>query len=208
MTLYEWGTQYLLVPHVVSAVQRSERELTLNVVVRDVAGQSIQADVTAQTGLTAVERGAALPVREEVVLFLRGLLPQLEVPGVSGTANPRKSIQFQEKAPDGADVVYQIHFGGYERHMWSPIKVGVTFTAQDTTARDAWYRLFHARLDSLPADTTVSFGGPRTVNVLKEVVWTSPDQLNKPLADALAAEFAQFVRVTRDVLALSTAGAI
>lgn len=92
MALYSNGADLLLVPHVVSAVERSERELTLRVVVQDVAGRESAADVSLEAAapVPGGPRGP-LPVRDEVIEFLlaaRGpldvkLLPQFD--GMSRT---------------------------------------------------------------------------------------------------------------------------
>lgn len=116
MSLYELGDKFLLVPHVVSAVQRSERELTIKVVIQDVAERPVQADLTAERpSPLEVPRGAAMPVREEVGSFLRRLVPRLQgfLPDLKPPVAPRKSLDFVQKTTGGATIYYRIHFGGW-----------------------------------------------------------------------------------------------
>jgi hypothetical protein len=203
MPLYAMDTQYLLVPHVVSAVQRTERELTIQVVVQDIAGREVEADVT-RASTDPFDNGYRRPpVRDEVVTFLRALQARVigVLPGVKATAKPRKSIEFWQTAGDGAAVLCKIHFGGYLRDVWSPILVGVSVTARNTAGRDDWMRRLQAELSRLPPQTTVKEAGARTVEVLRAVEWASPGDLNDALAEALAKDFAQFAAVVQPMMA-------
>jgi hypothetical protein len=202
MPLYAMDDQYFLVPHVVSAVRCSAKEMTIRVVVQDIAGREVPAEVGLALPATAAGTKRP-PVREEVATFLRSILPRISgsLPGSDETAKPRKSIEFYIAAPSGARVFCRIHFGGYVRELWSPIIVGVLIVASDTAQRNLWIERFRSEMGRLPEGTTVRDAGPRTVEVHKTVAWASPSELDEALAESVANDFRQFAEVLRSVCA-------
>ena len=195
MPMYEMDSRSLLVPHVVSAVQRSERALTIRVVVQNIAGAEVPADVTlAAPAGTEQKAAGSLPVREEVVTFLRGLQTQLDglLPGATGTTKPRKALDYWQKGA-GTTVSFRVHFGGYERDTWSPIRTGVSLTALDTAARDQWIQNLVSVSGRLPLGTKITEAGPRSVDALKAIEWASARDLTDSLATTIVTDFRQFV---------------
>jgi hypothetical protein len=207
MAMYALGDEYLLVPHVVSAVQRSEREMTVRVIVQDVHGREIPADVSrsVQDEAAQANRGR-LPVREEVIEFLRkarepldaALLP--EHPGMERTAKLRKSLEYGLTLDDDSGALFKIHFGGYEKDVWSPIQVGLMLGTNDTAGRDAWRRRIEAVVDRLPAGTRIDNGGPRTVNALTTFEWSTGEDLNDMLVSKVTETLMQFASVLMPIL--------
>lgn len=202
MALYSLGTEYLLVPHVVSAVLRSEREMTVRVIVQDVHGRELPADVVrdVQDEAAQASRGR-LPVREEVVEFLlRARLPLdaalLSIhPDLERTAKPRKSLEYGLTLEDGSAALFKIHFGGYTKDVWSPIQVGLMLGADSPSIRDVWRRRIEAVLDRLPAGTRIDNGGPRTVNALMAFEWSTSEDLNDALISKITEMLMQFSSV-------------
>ena len=201
MPLYRLDEAYVLVPHVVSAVQRNEREMTIRVVVQDHVGRPVAADVI-RAEPEGPRTGVAAVVRDEVVSFLRAVRGRVEelLPGVPGTKVPRKSLEFLQQAPDGASVTAKVHFGGYLKDVWSPIEVGLSVLATDTRARDEWVELFKERRNALPTGFKIRLGGPRTVDFLSTTSWENPTELAH-LEGPVAEEFAKFVGVLKAVTA-------
>jgi hypothetical protein len=199
MPLYQQGDRYLLIPHAVSAVQRSHREMTIAITVQDVRGNEVPASVTR---IEPKQTGAAsrMPVRDEVVVFLRQLLKLVDgaLPGVVAPKQPRKSIDFLQTAPDGSGIDCKIHFGGFQREIWSPILVGLTITSPDPQRRDVWAQVFESRLSELPKGTTIVPSGQRSLDVLKSVEWETSADLNDALAESLSQDFRQFAGVVRE----------
>lgn len=76
---------------------------------------------------------------------------------------------------------FKIHFGGYEKNVWSPIQVGLMLGTNDTASRDAWRRRIEAVVDRLPAGTRIDNGGPRTMNALTAFEWSNGEDLNDML---------------------------
>lgn len=100
MPLFQLEDGYLLLPHVVSAVERHQRELTVRVVVQDRAGKPLDADI--ERAEPEPQAGSKAPVvRDEVVRFLRSVRDQVTelLPGVPGTKVPRKSLDFCRELP-------------------------------------------------------------------------------------------------------------
>lgn len=200
MPLYQLDDAYILIPHVVSAVQRSERELTIRVVVQDHVGRGLAADVS-RGGPEAPPVPPGPTVRDDVVSFLRAVRSRVEelLPGVPGTKVPRKSLDFLQQAPDGSSVAARVHFGGYMKDVWSPIEVGLSVIAPDTQTRDAWIKHLEARSSSLPVGFKTRLAGPRSVEFLTTASWETPADLTS-LEVSVAEEFAKFVAVLKDVM--------
>jgi hypothetical protein len=191
MPLYGLEGKYLLIPHVVSSVRRSERELTIKVVVENVQGDEVNATLSLDTA----EPGShGLPIKDEVVTFLRRLRERIEhaCPGISLSAKPRKSLENFQTGADGEAIYCKVHFGGYHADIWSPIYVGVMIIAENTARRDEWKRRFQSDSIRLPPETIFRDGGPRTVEIQKAVTWTSSSDLNDVLAKSLADDFISY----------------
>ncbi|WP_438040202.1 hypothetical protein [Sorangium sp. So ce128] len=207
LAMYALDNEYLLVPHVVSAVLRSEREITVRVLVQDAQGRAVPADVLrdVQDEAAQANRGR-LPVREEVIEFLRKAREPLDAallpayPGLERTAKPRKSLEYGLTLDDGSGVVFKVHFGGYEKDVWSPIQVGLMLGTDDTAGRDAWRRRIEAVLPRLPAGTRVDNGGPRTVNALTTFEWSTGEDLNDMLVSKITETLIQYASVLMPVL--------
>lgn len=202
MALYEQQEHLLLIPHVVSAVQRSPRELTIQVTVRDTAGRELEADAMLVAEAVSAGGTQPMPVRDEVTSFLREARDRVAdlFPGVPPTRQPRKAIEFWTTAPDGAKVQAKIHFGGYNRDKWSPIKVGIVIGAKDTAMRDAWAERFKAHQAALPAGTMISASGPKTLDVLKAVEWSEATELNRALVETLTDDLTVSAQVLQGIL--------
>ncbi|MDC3956210.1 hypothetical protein KEG38_20280 [Polyangium jinanense] len=207
MALYSLDTEYLLVPHVVNVVQRSERELTVRVIVQDVHGREIPADVVrdVQDEAAQASRGR-LPVREEVIEFLRKAREPLDAallpahPEMARTAKPRKSLEYALTLDDDSGAVFKIHFGGYEKEAWSSIQVGLMLGTGDTAGRDAWRKRIEAVINRLPAGTRIDNGGPRTVNALTTFEWSTGEDLNDLMLSKVTETLMQFVSVLTPIL--------
>ncbi len=207
MAMYALGTEYLLVPHVVSAVQRSEREMTVRVLVHDAQGRAVPADVVrdVQDEAAQASRGR-LPVREEVIEFLRKAREPLDAallpahPEMERTAKPRKSLEYGLTLDDDSGALFKIHFGGYEKDVWSPIQVGLMLGTDDTAGRDAWRRRIETVVGWLPAGTRIDNGGPRTVNALTKFEWSTGEDLNDMLVSKVTETLMQFVSVLMPIL--------
>lgn len=106
--------------------QRSERELTVRMIVQDVHGREIPADVVRDVRDEAEQASRGhLPVREEVIEFLRKVREPLDAallpahPDMERTAKPRKSLEYGLTLDDDSGALFKIHFGGYEKDVWS-----------------------------------------------------------------------------------------
>ena len=200
MPLYTLDGKDPLIPHVVTSVRRSERELTIKVVVQNVKGDEVNSTVSLDPVNSASQ---GLPVRDEVVTFLRHLRDRIDenFPGISLSAKPRKSLESFQTSPDGAAIYCKVHFGGYKADIWSPIYVGVMVIAKNTALRDDWKRRFQSESTVLPAETNFQDGGPRTVEIMKAVNWTSATDLNDALAESLAGDFVIYYQLLQNLLA-------
>jgi hypothetical protein len=207
MSMYSLGPEYLLIPHVVNVVKRSERELTVRVIVQDVHGREIPADVVrdVQDEAAQASRGR-LPVREEVIEFLRKACEPLDAAllpahrDMERTARPRKSLEYGLTLDDDSTALFKIHFGGYEKDVWSPIQVGLMLDTNDTASRDAWRRRIEAVLDRSPVGTRIDNGGPRTVNVLTAFEWSTGEDLNDALVSKVTETLMRFASVLMPIL--------
>ncbi len=207
MSMYAIDDAYLLVPHVVSAVQRSEREMTVRVIVQDAQRHAVPADVVrdVQDEAEQASRGR-LPVREEVIAFLLKARDPLDAallpahPDMQRTARPRKSLEYGLTLEDDSEALFKIHFGGYEKDIWSPIQVGLMLGTNDTAGRDAWRRRIEAVIERLPAGTRIENGGPRTLNTLTAFEWSTGADLNDALLSKVTETLLQFVSVLMPVL--------
>ncbi len=199
MPLYQLDDQYLLVPHVVSAVLGAKRELTVRVVVQDHLGRPVPADVAEALPDRAEQRG--IVVRDEVVAFLRAVAERVRgiLPGVAGTKVPRKSLDFLQTAPDRSSAAVKVHFGGFQKDIWSPIEVGISLIAPDVGARDQWVERFKARRGGL-GDLTIRIAGPRSVELLTLFDWKTPTDLTPALEEAVANAFASHARVLKEIM--------
>lgn len=196
MPLYRRGEEYLLVPHVVSAVERHHRQFTIRVRVQDAAGTplhgTVERDVEADV---EAARRDALPRNPDVEAFLvrakKILDPQLLAAGspYEGTRDVRKVLEYWTRTDDGSHVRFKIHFGGYDRTRWSPIQVGLYVESKEL--REHWRdRIERALAEGrLPIGTQLVIAGKQTAAALKDFAWSAPsdltDLLLRDVTDAL-----------------------
>ncbi|WP_433931018.1 hypothetical protein AB3662_43155 [Sorangium cellulosum] len=179
----------------------------LDNVVQDAQGRAVPADVLrdVQDEAAQANRGR-LPVREEVIEFLYKAREPLDAallpahPDLERTAKPRKSLEYGLTLDDDSGVVFKVHFGGYEKDVWSPIQVGLMLGTNDTAGRDAWRRRIEAVLPRLPVGTRVDNGGPRTVNALTTFEWSTGEDLNDMLVSKITETLIQFTSVLIPIL--------
>jgi hypothetical protein len=208
MALYQQGNQLLLVPHVVSAVLRSEREMTVRVVVQDVHGHEVPADVVRDVQEEAAQASRhRQTVREEVAAFFRKARAQVEAellpayPSVKTTAKPRKYLEYALPLAGEATAIFKIHFGGgHAKDAWAPIQVGLMLIARDTPTRDAWRRRIEAVANLLPAGVRPEIGGPLTINVLTSFEWSTGEDLNDALVSKVTQTLLQCISVLLPIL--------
>ena len=200
--IYRWNGQLLLVPYVVSAVQRSERELTVKVVVQQEDGTPLEAAVERVVDMPESPATRRLVIKPEVAAFLQHVRDRVAgmLSGVKATERPRKSLDFVQQASDGTKVTCRVHFGGYRADVWSPIEVGIGLTALTTDARDKWLDAFKAHLNRLPVGTECRTSGPVTADVFKSIAWEEVADLNGGLLDSIVDDFGRVVSVVRELL--------
>jgi len=135
MSVYRRGDELLLVPHVVSAVERHQRQLSIRVTVQTEDGTVLPARIERdpEAEVEAARRGA-LPTNQDAEAFLKRARAVLD-PVLCGersqyraTANSRKVLVYWFDA-DRARL--KIHFGGYVRDGWSPILVGLQVESEE-----------------------------------------------------------------------------
>lgn len=188
MALYERGDERLLIPHVVSAVERHQRQLTVRVRVQDANGVPVRAVVErdVEADMSAA-RGGALPVNPDVESFLTRAKAILD-PVLLASGSPyetteaaRKILEYWTTTTDGSRVRFKIHFGGFVRDLWSPIQVGLY--VESRSARDQWLERIQAALQEgrLPVGTKPAVAGKLTVSALKEYSWSAPVDLSDAL---------------------------
>lgn len=208
MALYQMEDEYLLIPHVVSAVLRSQREITVRVLVTDVHGRAVPAAISrdVQDEAEQASRGR-LPVRAEVSRFLHDARDTLNAeilpnhPGMEHTAKPRKSLYYRMSLDDGAtEAKFKIHFGGYDKNAWAPIYIGLMLQTKNAALREAWAQCIDPALPDLPDGTAIENAGPRTLWLRTSLDWTHEADLDAVLVSAAARTLLQFVAVLKPVL--------
>ncbi len=147
--------------------------------------------------------GTKLPVRDDVRAFLLGVRDRVGAmfPGITATANPRKSLNYFETVEGGTKVDFRVHFGGWTKDVWTPIFVGVVLVTPDATGRDAWMKRFKAAEERLPPGTATKPSGDRTLDVSSSIEWWSPSDLSDELLNEVVERLGTVVTVTRDLLA-------
>ena len=100
-----------------------------------------------------------------------------------GTAKVRKALDYTTEDEHGGIVHLKIHFGGYERDLWSPIEVGLQV---ESPGRDVWRARIEKALaeGKLPAETKLIVAGKKTATAFKQYRWSAPAELT----DALLAD--------------------
>lgn len=191
LALYRRGEERLLIPHVVSAVERHQRQIAIRVTVKAPDGSALLAAVERDTETeSATARRGALPTNSDVEAFLRRAKAKLDplLGGLQGEAAVRKSIRYWFE--DDAHV--KIHFGGFVGDAWSPIQVGLYVESE---RRDEWHIRVEEtqRLGLLPVGTKVRLSGAKTIEALKSVPWSVPAELNDALLDAVTSDLLAFV---------------
>lgn len=184
LTIYRRGEERLFVPHVVSAVERHQRQLSIRVTVQGEHGTPLRARVERdrEEEATTARRGAP-PTNGDVQAFLQRakalLEPTLTAEGTLHriTSNARKSLAFWLDA----EARLKIHFGGFERDAWSPIQVGLLVDSKER--RQQWLERIE-RADSngeLPVGTEIKVEGSKRVFALKSFRWSTPKDLTPEL---------------------------
>lgn len=193
------GDEYLLVPHVVSAVERHQRQVTIRVRVQDATGAPLRALVERDVESDLEDaRSGAPPVNPAAEAFLgrvrKALEPNLLVPGspYESTPNARKALEYWTTTEDGSRVRFKVHFGGYARDLWSPIQVGLY--VESRTSRDTWRARIEDALAAgrLPVGTKLTVAGKLTVSALKEYPWSAPADLTDALVEDVADTLLRF----------------
>jgi hypothetical protein len=193
LAVYRRGEERLLVPHVVSAVERHQRQLSIRVTVRTPDGAILPADVERddEADAAAARRGIS-PTNPDAEGFLeraRHLLDQkLPTGAYTVTGGSRKVLAYW--IDDEARL--KIHFGGFVRDVWSPIQVGLY--VESTSHRDAWLARVEqaSALGKLPVGTAIRASGKKTVEALKSFTWSTPNELNDALLQTITSTLVQF----------------
>ena len=199
MALYERGDEYLLVPHVVSAVQRPERELALRVTVLTQDGAPVDASVARDTEAEQLSAGRRARENPDVSAFLQrvktALEPQLPKGFPEPTKKPKKNLEYVVSDEQFGSARFKIHFGLWNPRSFSTIGVGLLLETPDRDTRDEW------RLPLEKAASGIDFqvdaeAGPRSVFVHKDIGWTE----GEPLDDKLLAQVcSSFLRLLETV---------
>ncbi|MDY0000011.1 MAG: hypothetical protein RBU30_01810 [Polyangia bacterium] len=187
---YRRGNEHMLIPHVVSSVERHQRQVTIRVKVQDTAGRILPAQVEQDVEADLRTVRGALPVNHDARAFLRRakeiLDPKILVKGspFKGTKAVRKSLEYSYLTDDEYTLVrFKIHFGGYVTDKWSPIEVGLHVESEGH--QTVWHRRAQKALSSgkLPEGTEISKAGAQTVCALKKVAWSTAEDLAKLLPE-------------------------
>ncbi len=202
MALYARGEERILVPHVVSSVERHQRQVTIRVRVQDANGTSLRAQIERDVDADVdAARGGALPLNPDVEAFLRRaksiLDSQFLTPAspYEGTAEVRKILEYWANSEDGSRVRFKIHFGGFARDTWSPIEVGLY--VESKLSRDQWHRRIEHEVSRgrLPVGTTIKVAGKQTISALKQYGWSAPADLSEALLRDITEALLQFEAV-------------
>jgi hypothetical protein len=192
LAVYRRGDERLLIPHVVSAVERHQRQLSIRVTVKGSNGAVLAATVEHddEADVAAARRGAAPtpPAVEEFLARAKRLLDPKLSSNYTVTGGERKVLAYW--LDDEARI--KIHFGGFVRDVWSPIQVGLY--VESAARRDAWL----ARVEDassrgrLPVGTAIRASGKKTVEALKSFTWSTPSDLNESLLQTVTAALLEF----------------
>ncbi len=203
MALYRRGAERLLIPHVVSAVQRYQRQATVRITV---AGQAPEEHVISVTRDRDADVEAKLRGTPQTNIAARIFLekaksklePEASAPQYEVTRKLRKLLEYCPSAAESR-LGYKIHFGGYVTDSWSPIEVGLF--VQSETNRDGWSARIKAAIDAqkLPPGTKMLEAGQQTVSALVQHDWSDPEQLTDDLMDEILAELRMFMSTFKDV---------
>ena len=185
----------LLLPHVVSSVTRSEREVTVRVRVEGSNGGLLPCAVTLEQEQAGNMPGSRSLQRPEVVAFLRQIRPQLDpvfrFPGsrFSATLAPKKTLEYYVGDTKTTRIGFNVHFGLWKKDVFTPVSVYVWVQTGDSEARDQWKDVLDelALGNKLPEGFIVNYNGPRTVIARKDYEWEEGD------TDALNPSFANSI---------------
>lgn len=187
LTVYRRGDEHLLIPHVVSAVERHQRQLAIRVTVQGEDGRILPASIDRDPEAEAdAARGGSIPRNRDVEAFLLKAKKILDdkllrddLPYIGLKNKPRKNLRYWMDAQRGARL--KIHFGGFVGDAWSPIQVGLY--VESRTRRDEWIRRVEEAdaAGQLPVGTVVRVTGVATVEALKSFAWTTPSDLTEEL---------------------------
>ena len=197
MPLYRRGDERLLVPHVVSAVERHQRRLAIRVTVKDAEGRPLPVRVATETEEddVIVERSRS-PRNADVETVLGRLMTRLKASrlahGYSEQDTAKKQLLYWSQ--DDPAVAFTVYFGRDKPGVFTPISVGLLVQG---TARPGWpERVRRTEARALPDETKLKFPGPNRVEAQKEFDWSVPadldDRLLVNVADTLLAFEALF----------------
>lgn len=202
LSLYSKRDQggFLFVPHVVSAVQRHQRAMTLEVRFLDAGNKAVPVSV-AIVNQEAEGTAGSPETREDVSRFLKAVQNRVEPTvrrmelGISipKAKRPRKQLAFWLDREGLGWVGFHVR-AGYGAD-WSPIHVEAELTANDSDIRDHWRSCFEEmiRAGALPADTEICAAGPRMVTAVRRHAWEKSEDLSDALVETVSASFLQML---------------
>jgi hypothetical protein len=197
MAVYRRGPERLLVPHVVSAVERHQRQLSIRVTVQSEDGTIVPAHVERDADADVAARRGTLPTNVDVEAFLAKARARLaaSVLGDASQYEPRGGARKLLAYWLDDEARFKIHFGGFVRDGWSPIQVGLY--VESATQREIWLdRVQRASSrGELPEGTVIRASGKKTVEALTNIPWSQPSELNEALLDRVVAVLLRFVEL-------------
>lgn len=197
MALYDRGDEYLLVPHVVSAVERSEREVAIRVSVQAPNGTPAHASIERDTEAEEASAGRKARENPDVSEFLKRVKAALDGQLPDGfpepTKKPKKNLEYILSSEQFGNARFKIHFGLWNPRSFSNISVGLLLETPDAETRDEW------RLPLQKAAPGKDFKvnpeeGPRSIFVHKDLGWTEGEPLDDKLLKQVCSDFLRLVK--------------
>lgn len=198
MALYRRGEEQLFIPHVVSAVQRFQRQVTVQIKITpdgDVASISPDqaADDTAQARANPETVGAAAKFLDDVK---RRIVESVGDSRFDVTKDPQKVVTFTPKAAK-SKWGYKVQFGRGGKDLWSPIMVGLDVESPN---RDVWWRRAHEALERgrIPHGTEIEAPGRVRLHALAGHEWNDPENLDEAFRDQIVNEVRVFMEAFKE----------